>query len=51
MQAVIDWVVGHWQVLLAPLVYELWSLIPEDKVKSSSVLTWLGELVKSLKPK
>lgn len=46
-----DWIVAHWQVLLAPLIYELWSLIPAEKVKSSSVLTWIGELVKSLKAK
>lgn len=50
MQAVIDWVMSHlWLVLIVS--YELWSLVPESVVKSSSILTWLGELLKSLKDK
>lgn len=51
MQGVIDWVVAHWQLLLAPLIYEIWSLIPEDKIKSSSILTLIGNLIATLKPK
>lgn len=50
MQAIIDWVMAHLGIVLI-LVYELWSLIPETVVKSSSILTWLGELLKSLKDK
>ena len=49
MQNLIDWVVAHSAVLLL-VVYELWSLLPESVVKSSSVLTWLGLLVAKLKP-
>lgn len=50
MQGVIDWVTLHF-TLITIVGYELWSLIPESKVKSSSVLTWIGELLKSLKDK
>lgn len=48
MQAVIDWVSAHlWLVLI--VVYELWGLIPESVVKSSSILTWIGVLLKNAK--
>lgn len=46
-----QWIVDHWQLLLAPLIYELWSLIPESVVKSSSILTLLGSLISQFKPK
>lgn len=45
MQAVIDWVVGHSVVLLV-VVYELWSLIPDTVIKSSSILTFIAGFIK-----
>lgn len=45
MQSVIDWVTAHWGLIML-VVYELWSLIPEDKVKSSSILTLLASFIK-----
>lgn len=51
MQAVLDWVVAHWELLLAPLVYEIWSLIPAETVASSSILTLIGGLISTFKPK
>ena len=45
MQALLDWVLGHSVVLLV-LVYEIWSLIPESVIKSSSILTFIGGFIK-----
>ncbi len=45
MQSVVDWVVANSTVLLV-VAYELWSLIPESVVKSSSVLTFLGSFLR-----
>lgn len=45
MQAIIDWVVGH-SALLLVVAYELWSLIPESVVASSSILTFIGGFIK-----
>lgn len=50
MQSILDWIVSHSAILIFA-VYELWSLIPEATVKSSSILTWLGEFLKSEKDK
>ncbi len=48
MQAIFDYVMTHlWLILV--VAYEVWSLIPEDKVKSSSLLTWIGNLLKTAK--
>lgn len=49
MQAIVDWVVAHSAILLV-VVYELWSLLPESVVKSSSVLTWIGGFISKFKP-
>lgn len=48
MQVLWDWLVAHATFVLIAL-YELWSLLPESWVKSSSVLTLIGNLLKALK--
>lgn len=45
MQAVMDWVMAHWGIV-AVVVYELWSLIPQTVVQSSSILTLIGSFIK-----
>lgn len=45
MQAIVDWVTAHWS-LVAVVVYEIWSLIPDSVVKSSSILTLLAGFIK-----
>lgn len=49
MQSIIDFVVAHSAVILV-VVYEVWSLIPESVVKSSSILTWIGAVLSKFKP-
>ncbi len=51
MQAVFDWMIAHWEVLVGPLIYEIWSLIPATTVQSSSILTLIGGLIGTFKPK
>ncbi len=50
MQAIIDWVTAHYAIVIL-VVYEVWSLLPETWVNSSSILTWIGNLLTSLKAK
>lgn len=50
MQGLIEWLTAHYAVVIL-VIYEIWSLLPESVVKSSSILTWLGALLKSLKDK
>lgn len=45
MQGIIDWLTSHWSIV-AVVVYEVWSLIPDSVVKSSSILTLLAGLIK-----
>ncbi len=44
MQSVIDWVIAHSSIVLL-VVYEIWSLIPDTVVKSSSILTFIGGFI------
>lgn len=48
-QFIVQFLLNHSSVFLI-VVYELWSLIPESAVASSSVLTLLARIIKSSRP-
>lgn len=50
MQAVIDWVTSHYVVVVV-LVYEVLALLPDNLIKSSSVLTFIFNFAKGFKDK
>jgi hypothetical protein len=45
MQAIWTWITANWGIV-AIVVYELWSLIPQTVVQSSSILTLIGSFIK-----